>query len=125
MGLGVQVLSTGNPEVCNYPFTTRSIKMGHFFVDGHMHQVRCSARCCALWCPAASMGTKHGHLFCKSCVFALHPTLVAASVIMISCYRVNILTSNPGIFALSLDLSFVVGTCCWVVGGTDFPIPKP
>ena len=29
----VQVLSSGEPEVCDYPFTTRSIKMGHFYVD--------------------------------------------------------------------------------------------
>jgi len=35
----VQVLSTGVPEVANYPFTTRSIKMGHFFVDGLKHQI--------------------------------------------------------------------------------------
>ncbi|KAJ9520108.1 hypothetical protein QJQ45_030036 [Haematococcus lacustris] len=35
----VQLLSSGNPEVCNYPFTTRSIKMGHFFLDSRMHQV--------------------------------------------------------------------------------------
>lgn len=25
--------------MCNYPFTTRSIKMGHFYVDGRRHQV--------------------------------------------------------------------------------------
>ncbi|KAG2422991.1 hypothetical protein HXX76_015662 [Chlamydomonas incerta] len=35
----VQVLSSGTPEVCNYPFTTRSIKMGHFYLDGQKHQV--------------------------------------------------------------------------------------
>ena len=35
----VQVLSSGMPEVCNYPFTTRTVKMGHFFVDGIRHQV--------------------------------------------------------------------------------------
>lgn len=35
----VNVLSSGVPEVCDYPFTTRSIKMGHFFIDGHRHQV--------------------------------------------------------------------------------------
>ena len=35
----VQVLSTGLPEVCDYPFTTRTVKMGHFFVDGVPHQV--------------------------------------------------------------------------------------
>ena len=26
----VQLLSSGAPEVCDYPFTTRSIAMGHF-----------------------------------------------------------------------------------------------
>ena len=36
----VQVLSSGEPEVCNYPFTTRSIKMGHFYVDEQRHQVQ-------------------------------------------------------------------------------------
>ena len=35
----VQVLSSGEPEVCDYPFTTRSIKMGHFYVDEQRHQV--------------------------------------------------------------------------------------
>ncbi|KIY96994.1 hypothetical protein MNEG_10969 [Monoraphidium neglectum] len=35
----VQVLSSGTPEVCDYPFTTRSIKMGHFWVDTRQHQV--------------------------------------------------------------------------------------
>ncbi|KAG1665231.1 hypothetical protein FOA52_011419 [Chlamydomonas sp. UWO 241] len=35
----VQLLSTGLPEICNYPFTTRSIKMGHFYIDGTKHQV--------------------------------------------------------------------------------------
>lgn len=35
----VQLLSSGLPEVCDYPFTTRSIKVGHFFVDGMRHQV--------------------------------------------------------------------------------------
>ena len=35
----VKLLSTGTPEVCNYPFTTRSIKMGHFYIDGKRHQV--------------------------------------------------------------------------------------
>ncbi|KAF8060507.1 nog-1 [Scenedesmus sp. PABB004] len=28
-----------NDQVCNYPFTTRSIKMGHFYVDAARHQV--------------------------------------------------------------------------------------
>ena len=36
----VQALSSGQPEVCDYPFTTRSIQMGHFFVDGRRHQAR-------------------------------------------------------------------------------------
>ena len=35
----VNALSTGTPEVCNYPFTTRSIKMGHFFVGPKEHQI--------------------------------------------------------------------------------------
>eukprot|EP00798_Chlamydomonas_sp_ICE-L_P021029 gene21029-27898_t len=35
----VQVLSSGTPEIQNYPFTTRSIKIGHFFLDGKRHQV--------------------------------------------------------------------------------------
>jgi GTP1/Obg family GTP-binding protein len=35
----VNVLSSGTPEVCDYPFTTRSIKMGHFYVNGIRHQV--------------------------------------------------------------------------------------
>ena len=35
----VQALSSGLPEMCDYPFTTRSIKMGHFYVDGRRHQV--------------------------------------------------------------------------------------
>jgi nucleolar GTP-binding protein len=35
----VNILSSGEPEVCNYPFTTRSIKMGHFYIDGQPHQV--------------------------------------------------------------------------------------
>lgn len=35
----VALLSSGAPEVCDYPFTTRSIKMGHFFVEGRRHQV--------------------------------------------------------------------------------------
>lgn len=29
-------------QVCNYPFTTRSIKMGHFYIDANRHQVRAS-----------------------------------------------------------------------------------
>lgn len=35
----VQAISSGKPEICNYPFTTRSIKMGHFYVDQMRHQV--------------------------------------------------------------------------------------
>lgn len=35
----VQTLSSGQPEICDYPFTTRTIKMGHFYVDGRRHQV--------------------------------------------------------------------------------------
>lgn len=35
----VQILSSGVPEICDYPFTTRSIKMGHFYVDQQRHQV--------------------------------------------------------------------------------------
>lgn len=39
------MLSSGTPEICNYPFTTRSVKMGHFYVNQVRHQVRprCSA----------------------------------------------------------------------------------
>eukprot|EP00271_Cylindrocystis_brebissonii_P019362 TRINITY_DN5859_c0_g1_i1.p1 TRINITY_DN5859_c0_g1~~TRINITY_DN5859_c0_g1_i1.p1 ORF type:complete len:498 (-),score=78.76 TRINITY_DN5859_c0_g1_i1:970-2463(-) len=36
----VRALSSGKPEVCNYPFTTRAISMGHFFVDGRRFQRR-------------------------------------------------------------------------------------
>lgn len=35
----VQILSSGAPEICDYPFTTRSIKLGHFWVDARQHQV--------------------------------------------------------------------------------------
>jgi nucleolar GTP-binding protein len=35
----VQLLSSGLPEVQNYPFTTRSIKVGHFFVNTERYQV--------------------------------------------------------------------------------------
>eukprot|EP00249_Psilotum_nudum_P009611 c22040_g1_i4 orf=407-1621(+) len=35
----VRVLSTGKPEVCNYPFTTRGISMGHIFIDHEQYQV--------------------------------------------------------------------------------------
>ncbi|CAI5459395.1 unnamed protein product, partial [Closterium sp. Yama58-4] len=34
----VRAISSGKPEVCNYPFTTRGISMGHFYVDGQKHQ---------------------------------------------------------------------------------------
>jgi hypothetical protein len=40
----VQLLSSGLPEVQNYPFTTRSIKMGHFYVVGRRHQVTGGSR---------------------------------------------------------------------------------
>ncbi|KAJ7545018.1 hypothetical protein O6H91_09G103200 [Diphasiastrum complanatum] len=35
----VRVLSSGKPEVCNYPFTTRGISMGHIFVNSETFQV--------------------------------------------------------------------------------------
>lgn len=35
----VRVLSTGKPEVCNYPFTTRGISMGHIFIQTDVYQV--------------------------------------------------------------------------------------
>ncbi|CAI5518964.1 unnamed protein product, partial [Closterium sp. Naga37s-1] len=35
----VRAISSGKTEVCNYPFTTRGISMGHFYVDGQKHQV--------------------------------------------------------------------------------------
>lgn len=35
----VQLLSSGLPEIQNYPFTTRSIKMGHFYVGVQRYQV--------------------------------------------------------------------------------------
>lgn len=35
----VRVLSTGKPEVCNYPFTTRGILMGHIVVNYQRFQV--------------------------------------------------------------------------------------
>ena len=44
----VQLLSSGLPEVQNYPFTTRSIKMGHFFVLGRRHQIT-GGRCWRGW----------------------------------------------------------------------------
>ncbi|CAI5492994.1 unnamed protein product [Closterium sp. Naga37s-1] len=34
----VRAISSGKPEVCNYPFTTRGISMGHFYVDDEKHQ---------------------------------------------------------------------------------------
>ena len=36
----VRALSSGVPEVNSYPFTTRSVAVGHFYVDGVKHQVR-------------------------------------------------------------------------------------
>ncbi|XP_054785376.1 uncharacterized protein LOC129291848 isoform X2 [Prosopis cineraria] len=35
----VRVLSTGKPEVCNYPFTTRGILIGHIVLNYHKFQV--------------------------------------------------------------------------------------
>ncbi|MCO5601589.1 hypothetical protein L7F22_055712 [Adiantum nelumboides] len=35
----VRVLSTGKPEVCNYPFTTRGISMGHIFLHTDVYQI--------------------------------------------------------------------------------------
>ncbi|TYI11246.1 hypothetical protein ES332_A09G197900v1 [Gossypium tomentosum] len=35
----VRLLSTGKPEVCNYPFTTRGILMGHITLDYQHFQV--------------------------------------------------------------------------------------
>lgn len=35
----VRVLSTGKPEICNYPFTTRGILMGHIVVNCQRFQV--------------------------------------------------------------------------------------
>jgi len=35
----VSALSSGQPEVCNYPFTTKTIKMGHFDFAGERYQV--------------------------------------------------------------------------------------
>ncbi|KAF5744242.1 hypothetical protein HS088_TW08G00841 [Tripterygium wilfordii] len=35
----VRVLSTGKPEICNYPFTTRGILMGHIVLDYQHFQV--------------------------------------------------------------------------------------
>lgn len=35
----VRVLSTGKPEICNYPFTTRGILMGHIVVNYQRFQV--------------------------------------------------------------------------------------
>jgi nucleolar GTP-binding protein len=43
----VRVLSSGVPEVCNYPFTTRSIKMGRFYIDTKRHQVGVAAAAAA------------------------------------------------------------------------------
>lgn len=35
----VRILSTGKPEVCNYPFTTRGILMGHITINHERFQV--------------------------------------------------------------------------------------
>eukprot|EP00468_Gymnochlora_sp_CCMP2014_P014176 CAMPEP_0167768540 /NCGR_PEP_ID=MMETSP0110_2-20121227/16729_1 /TAXON_ID=629695 /ORGANISM="Gymnochlora sp., Strain CCMP2014" /LENGTH=391 /DNA_ID=CAMNT_0007657235 /DNA_START=27 /DNA_END=1202 /DNA_ORIENTATION=- len=35
----VRLLSSGEPEVNAYPFTTREIKMGHFYAEGRRHQL--------------------------------------------------------------------------------------
>ncbi|KAL9669430.1 hypothetical protein QQ045_006977 [Rhodiola kirilowii] len=35
----VRILSTGKPEVCNYPFTTRGILMGHIKISSEVFQV--------------------------------------------------------------------------------------
>ncbi|XP_068656856.1 nucleolar GTP-binding protein 1 [Aristolochia californica] len=35
----VRVLSTGKPEICNYPFTTRGILMGHIIINYERFQV--------------------------------------------------------------------------------------
>ncbi|CAO2825650.1 unnamed protein product [Amaranthus hypochondriacus] len=35
----VRILSTGKPEICNYPFTTRGILMGHIAVNYQRFQV--------------------------------------------------------------------------------------
>lgn len=35
----VRILSTGKPEVCNYPFTTRGILMGHIILNYERFQV--------------------------------------------------------------------------------------
>ncbi|XP_061997713.1 nucleolar GTP-binding protein 1 isoform X2 [Rosa rugosa] len=35
----VRILSTGKPEVCNYPFTTRGILMGHIILNHETFQV--------------------------------------------------------------------------------------
>uniref|UniRef100_A0A803LIJ7 Nucleolar GTP-binding protein 1 n=1 Tax=Chenopodium quinoa TaxID=63459 RepID=A0A803LIJ7_CHEQI len=35
----VRILSTGKPEICNYPFTTRGILMGHIVVNYQRFQV--------------------------------------------------------------------------------------
>ena len=36
----VRALSSGLPEVNSYPFTTRSVAVGHFYVEGTKYQVR-------------------------------------------------------------------------------------
>ena len=36
----VRTLSSGKPEVCNYPFTTRGISVGHIGKQPFRHQVK-------------------------------------------------------------------------------------
>ena len=40
----VTATSTGTPEINMYPFTTRSLKMGHVITPGHRYQVRVGVR---------------------------------------------------------------------------------
>ena len=40
----VTATSTGTPEINMYPFTTRSLKMGHVITPGHRYQVRVRVR---------------------------------------------------------------------------------
>ena len=61
----VQALSSGTPEVCDYPFTTRSVKMGHFYVDGARHQVPHLGVCIRLFWLLASGSSKGPPLHMK------------------------------------------------------------
>ena len=72
----VNVLSSGVPEVCDYPFTTRSIKMGHFYVNGQRHQVIGSPFCSDTFPPfcsdafhnfLTSVAVTGLHPLCRSC----------------------------------------------------------